>query len=83
MPACSAHAQPGCISAACLVLYACEHHLIKACTISFINCCHYPIAGRYGFYRVNYSEPLWAALAAAAPQPATIHSIDLAGAAEL
>ncbi|WIA35582.1 hypothetical protein OEZ86_004003 [Tetradesmus obliquus] len=35
--------------------------------------------GRYGFYRVNYSEPLWAALAAAAPQPATIHSIDLAG----
>jgi hypothetical protein len=40
-----------------------------------------PRAGRYGFYRVNYSEPLWAALTAAAPQQSTIHSIDLAGVA--
>eukprot|EP00879_Flechtneria_rotunda_P033023 GHRR01036539.1.p1 GENE.GHRR01036539.1~~GHRR01036539.1.p1 ORF type:complete len:804 (+),score=310.33 GHRR01036539.1:678-3089(+) len=37
-------------------------------------------AGRYGFYRVNYTEPLWRALgAAAAAHPTHITSIDYAG----
>jgi hypothetical protein len=36
--------------------------------------------GRFGFYRVNYSEPLWTALAQAATSPqAAISSVDLAG----
>eukprot|EP00878_Enallax_costatus_P039923 GHUV01045862.1.p1 GENE.GHUV01045862.1~~GHUV01045862.1.p1 ORF type:complete len:417 (+),score=127.07 GHUV01045862.1:751-2001(+) len=36
-------------------------------------------AGRYGFYRVNYSEPLWNALAAAAADGKHVSSIDFAG----
>lgn len=36
--------------------------------------------GRFGFYRVNYSEPLWTALAAASILPqAQISSVDFAG----
>jgi len=37
-------------------------------------------AGRFGFYRVNYSEPLWTTLAAVATSPqAYISSVDFAG----
>ncbi len=41
-------------------------------------------AGQYGFYRVNYTEPMWAALAAAASVAegdtgAVLGSEDLAG----
>lgn len=37
-------------------------------------------AGRFGFYRVNYSEPLWTTLAAVATAPqAYISSVDFAG----
>ncbi|GLC41460.1 hypothetical protein PLESTM_001198200 [Pleodorina starrii] len=35
--------------------------------------------GRYGYYRVNYSQELWVRLAAAAHDPAAVSSVDLAG----
>ena len=35
--------------------------------------------GRYGYYRVNYSRPLWEALAAAADDPEAVPPVDLAG----
>ncbi|GBG00434.1 hypothetical protein Rsub_13090, partial [Raphidocelis subcapitata] len=37
-------------------------------------------AGRTGFYRVNYSQPLWDGLIEAARDPAKISKVDLAGA---
>jgi hypothetical protein len=36
-------------------------------------------AGRYGFYRVNYSEPLWSALTVAAADVDQISDVDFAG----
>ena len=35
--------------------------------------------GRYGYYRVNYTAPLWQALATAAEDPSLVPAVDLAG----
>lgn len=64
-------------------------HEIDACTavvplgISGAAAPAYVLAnpGRYGYYRVNYSAPLWQALAAAAESPSVVPAVDLAGAA--
>jgi hypothetical protein len=38
--------------------------------------------GRFGYYRANYSEALWAQLAEAARDPQAVSAVDLAGKAK-
>lgn len=69
--ACCLHAHSFSLSCCCMCCWSCP---------LFMFMCSHTNAGRFGFYRVNYSEPLWLRLAAVSHSPhAHVSSIDLAG----